>query len=252
MLIFVCKYVYVWCIQNIKIFKIMNEQKTFLDFTHLIVSKSGVYQIQSLTGRLAAKSYEDQLLVLTREYAKRTKKSIDEVTSLVISFWTRDKIESLLLQNYTGWKRIASLDSIQQKAEIQVPPNIAEILLWFPVFTKKEIQLVDVFTTNNGLNRLGRICRKLSHIDYEHQLFFLVNLRVRLFHQKYEDALRNVLASWNDEKLDLLLSYRQQYIVWRYPSIDFRDDEELLKIPVYPNLAEILLWFPFVFDKVTS
>ena len=252
MLIFVGKYVYIVCIQKLKILKRMNKKTVFLDFTHLIVSKSGIYQIQSLTGRLAAKSYDEQLLVLTRECAKRTKKSINEVTSLVISFWTRDKIESLLLQNYTGWKRAASLDSIQQKAEIQVPPNIAEILLWFPVFTKKEIQLVDVFTTNNGLNRLGRICRKLSHLDYEHQLSFLVNLRVRLFHQKEEEAIRNVLDSWNDEKLALLLSYRQQYIVWRYPSIDFRDEEELLRISVYPGLAQLLLWFPFFFDKASS
>ncbi|MEI6426470.1 MAG: hypothetical protein WCO66_03895 [Candidatus Absconditabacteria bacterium] len=230
----------------------MNNKSVFLNFAHLVVSKSGVYQMQALVGRLMSKSYEDQLLVLTKEYAKRHRKSLDDVESFVAQFWTPDKIGSLLLQNYTGWKRIAAANSIQQKAEIQVPPNIAEILLWFPMFIKKEIPLVDIFTTNNGLNRLGRICRRLSHLDYEHQLYYLVNLHARLSHCTFGKALPVIIGFWDDEKIALLLAYRSQYIIWRYPSVDFRDEEELLKIPVYPDLAEILLWFPFFFDKTHS
>lgn len=128
MLIFIVKYVYLWC--NIKILKLMDAKKPEnLDLVSLTGSKKSIEKMQDICAHLTG-SYE---------------KNVDYLKSTVIppvgkptarDFWTKDNIDNLRLINFHSWKKRAQLKHGRVSAEF--PPNIAALLLWFGMFEKYE------------------------------------------------------------------------------------------------------------------
>ena len=110
------------------------------------MSKEQIPQNLTLVSLSGSKKSIEKLQSICARLTGTHQKNLDYLKSVVSSpsapaetIWTQDNIRLLTLQNYSFWKKKAQQNSMQGRAIMEFPPNIAELLLWFGLFRKAEI-----------------------------------------------------------------------------------------------------------------